>query len=87
MEHHLKVVKVNCIFLSGLCATYSGGLPGMLMTMSDAGNVECKHMWASGLRALFNVNKTIFYAGVILMSLFMSVSQAKINLPFTAMQF
>eukprot|EP00944_MAST-04C_sp_MAST-4C-sp1_P006382 g6382.t1 len=40
MEHHLKVVKVNCIFLSGLCATYSGGLPGMLMTMSDAGNLS-----------------------------------------------
>ena len=40
LEHHLKVVKVNCIFLSGLCATYSGGLPGMLMTMSDAGNLS-----------------------------------------------
>ena len=37
MEHHVKLGKMNGIFLSGLNSTYTGGLPGMLMTLADAG--------------------------------------------------
>ena len=37
MEHHVKLGKMNGIFVSGLNSTYTGGLPGMLMTLADAG--------------------------------------------------
>ena len=60
MEHHLKIVKVDCIFLSGLCATYTGGLPGMLMSMSDAGRLNANICGPPGAGRFLRSTKSFF---------------------------
>ena len=60
MEHHVKLSRVKCIFLSGLNSIYTGGLPGMLMTMSDAGTTNATICGPPGTGYFFVSTKYFF---------------------------
>ena len=60
MEHKVRLKKSRGIFLSSMSSAHTGGVPGMLMTLSDIGITELSLGGPPGTGALIDATRNFF---------------------------
>ena len=57
MEHHVRLGKIKSVFLSGLSSSNTGGLPGILMSVSDMGTSDIEICGPPGTGAFIHATR------------------------------